>query len=394
MPHLRKRHVLPQLIKKLRFSPVVAMQGARQTGKSVLARDILPATLKQSFYVTLDQFSKREFVQERPGVFLEQNADFRPLIIDEAQKAPNIFDEIKHSVDQKRRPCRFLLLGSTEFSKLSRIRESLTGRMSRLRLFPLTVSETLDQLSSTKNLFGSLTKRSYCQRAQLIKYLKKGGMPALFSVRDDSEWTLAAQDWLELTVHRDCQQFPSVKIDGELCYRILQQIAILEEPNAANLVKALKVNPRKLNTHLNVLQSLFVINALPPHSAGTGKTLFFLLDTGLAGFFCASFERQLHTLALSEILAFSSYFETKPTQISYYRGSRQGLAHLVLESAEGTVVIKILQSETFDKRELEILKSFRKKYSGVKPRLLAFGPERFNLKDLQIEVYPWENLAL
>jgi len=66
------------------------------------------------------------------------------LVIDEAQKVPKIFDAVKYTVDQDRRPGRFVLTCSTEFSRETMIQESLTGRLSRLRLFPLTISETLE----------------------------------------------------------------------------------------------------------------------------------------------------------------------------------------------------------------------------------------------------------
>src|ERR1035437_7565484 len=98
MPHLRQRNALMELKKKLKFSRVVSIQGARQTGKSVLARDIFD----HGYYVTLDKNSIRTDAKERTGVFLEslrQSAAQTTVVIDEAQKVPELFDEIKSIVD-------------------------------------------------------------------------------------------------------------------------------------------------------------------------------------------------------------------------------------------------------------------------------------------------------
>ena len=70
MPHLRERTVTPLLIKKLSFSPVVAIQGARQTGKSVLARQILPAKIKGYTYISFDEFAQRDFARKNPDSYL------------------------------------------------------------------------------------------------------------------------------------------------------------------------------------------------------------------------------------------------------------------------------------------------------------------------------------
>lgn len=108
MPHLRQRIALKRLKQKLNFSRVVSIQGARQTGKSVLARDLLA----NKTYVTLDDASTREEAKSRTSYFLEelrqQNEDFT-IVIDEAQKAPVLFDQIKTIVDLNSSPGQFLL---------------------------------------------------------------------------------------------------------------------------------------------------------------------------------------------------------------------------------------------------------------------------------------------
>ncbi len=301
MPHSRSRFALPSLKKKLRFFPVVAIQGARQTGKSFLARDLLVPEIQHAAYVSLDHLSLRQEAQLAPHTFLTAHQKNDLLIIDEAQKVPDIFDAVKHEVDQQRTPGRFLLLGSTEFSRLALIRESLTGRMGRIRLFPMTLGETV----------GTKAKHADFTRAQTMKYLSSGGMPGIFSVRDDEQKDALFQDWIDLTCLRDLQQFKSLKLDSELAYSILKLAATLEDPTRTAMSRALRVDPRKIGSHLTALCELFVLMKLNPHPSGTGKPIYLPLDTGVAAHLGAPLLRRLHIWLAIERMAYNQYFEKK-----------------------------------------------------------------------------------
>lgn len=150
--------------------------------------------------------------------------DSKPLIIDEAQKVPDIFDAVKYVVDVNTDPGQYVLLGSTEFSKLLKIRESLTGRMARIRLFPLTLSECLEIGAAKSPLEHLLNETPRANRTQLMKHLERGGFPGIFSVREDSSRNELFQDWVDLTLERDLNQFPKISVDIELAAEILQQI--------------------------------------------------------------------------------------------------------------------------------------------------------------------------
>ncbi|MBI4403437.1 MAG: AAA family ATPase, partial [Deltaproteobacteria bacterium] len=200
MAHTRNRHVVTTLSKKLRFSPVVTLQGVRQCGKSFLVRELLPKSLQRAHYETFDRLVTRDFATTNPETFLLRYEESAPLIIDEAQKVPEIFDAIKYEVDKKRTPGKFLLLGSTEFSKMTHVSESLTGRMSRIRVFPLSLSETLDLPPRRIRLLDPFSKLPRVERGHLVKYLDHGGMPAIFSIRNVHEMQQAFDDWVTLTV--------------------------------------------------------------------------------------------------------------------------------------------------------------------------------------------------
>lgn len=393
MPHLRNRHVLRLIIKRLKFSRVVAVQGARQTGKSVLVRDIFTKGLPKAKYVTFDAGTAATFAQQSPETFLASYEGVAPLIIDEAQKSPAIFDAVKLAVDQNPRPGRYLLLGSTEFSHLTRVRESLTGRMGRIRIYPLTLSETHNlplRDFKLQKLFGDPPRLT---RTELTKHMRFGGMPGIFAVRDDAERSRLTEDWLKLTCERDVMQIPGVKIDAELCWLILEQIAKLAEASAGNIAKALKRDLRRVKMHLLVLETLFVVQKLPPHAAGTGKPIYFLLDVVVVHFLGASFHKCLETLIKSELDALIAYHNAPFTKMTYFRSRAGSLIHFIIENPHEIAAIKILNQEALDLRELEILKSFQKIKTEKKLYAYGLGGARFSLKNKGIEIHPWEGIA-
>lgn len=395
MPHSRQRHIVPQLLKKLSFSPVVTIQGARQTGKSFLAREILPKKCSNFHYTSFDEFLQRDFASRNPDTYLAQYQQNGTLAIDEAQKVPDIFDAIKLSVDQNRIPGKYLLLGSTEFSKLTRIRESLTGRMSRVRLYPMNLAETLELPPNSSKQIGLLAEKSRINRNQFMTYLERGGFPVIFAVRNNGERNSLLQDWLDLTTQRDVLQIPGATILPDLCLQILGAVAKLDEPNTTQISHFLRQDARRVKTHIKILTTLFILNEVMPHRLGTGKPIYYLVDVALAKFLGASFERQIATAFLNEQLSQRSYRDDRTTRITYYRTTKGSVIHFVIERDNAIMPIKILDTEHIDERELMILKAFRAKLlaDSNKVSLVALSSNRLSLKKDKIEIYPWEAMA-
>ena len=381
MPHLRPRLALAQLQKRLKFSPVVAIQGARQTGKSFLAREILAANVDRSTYLSLDDRSQQVLAQDAPQTFLSAVAGAKLIIIDEAQKSPAIFDAIKLLVDQDRRPGRFLLLGSTEFSLLQNVRESLTGRMGRLRLFPMTFWET-------RNL---PAKRKSPTRAETLRFLESGGMPGIAFVRDSQTRSEFFQDWIDLTCQRDIHQFKRLKLDSELAYSLLRYSATLEEPTAAALGRMTRANHKKIATHLKALCELFVLVRLDAHASGTGKSIFLPLDAGVAAHLGAPMMKRLQIALMNERMARNSYSGGKRNSFYYYRSSGKKMIHLVEEELGGrTMAFQIFDREAVKKTDLELLNAFLKKNRGSEANFLA--PVSESWKSSLVRVQAWESI--
>ena len=133
-----QRNLGLELLKALADTPVVFLQGARQTGKSTLVQSLFSARPRIR-YVTLDDATTLGAVLSDPTGWIAGAED--TLVIDEVQRAPQLFLAIKTAVDRDRRPGRFVLTGSANVLLLPRLSESLAGRMEILTLWPLSQGE-------------------------------------------------------------------------------------------------------------------------------------------------------------------------------------------------------------------------------------------------------------
>lgn len=392
--HIRNRYAIHLLLKKIKFSPVVLIQGPRQTGKSFLVKNLLPDKIQKE-YKTLDLASVKNFAADNPDSFIRDRELGSILIIDEVQKVPLLFDSVKAIVDENRKPGQFILLGSTEFSKLTNIRESLTGRATRLKVFPLTLSE-VKHLELNNN-------KSYCNdkarvtRTDFLKYLKNGGMPGLFGIKNEAEKFNALKDWIDLTAQRDAMNFKNVKIDPDLVIRILSSIATLEDSSLGAISKYLRVDIRKIKTHMNVLSTLFVVNKIDPYPTSTGKTQYFICDVGFLSYFQASFEKKLKTWMIQEFTAQLSYLEQDLKKLYFYRSSRGSMIDLIICKNEVVeFCIKLFPEEQTQSKQYELLRAFKNKnfnYFSETAKLIALTGTLVKLKDNDISVYPWESIS-
>ena len=381
MPHARNRYLIHNLLKKLKFFPVVAIQGARQTGKSFLAREILPKYLNRYTYISFDDSSILKKAKKSPLTFLRGFERNQVLIIDEAQKVPEIFDAIKLIVDNKRIPGSYLLLGSTEFSHMALIRESLTGRMGRVRLFPFTLTENLNLPQHFQKV----------EREDLIRYLKNGGMPGIFSIRSSEQRSALIQDWLDLICLRDIHQFKKLKLDSDLCYQLVKLSAALYEPTRAMSAKETGEDSRKVETHLNVLCELFVFVKLNPHPSGTGKPIYLPMDCGIANYLNASDERLLQIWLINERLANAAYGSAKKTEFYYYRSTGKKIIPLLeVTLGKKPKAYQVIDFENIKKTDAELINAFLRK--NVKFTGAVFAPITLSDHVNEIAFHPWENL--
>ena len=175
LPRLGAEH----LATRLRVMPVVVVTGARQTGKTTLARNLMPRDRR---YASLEEPGNARLARRDPQLLLGDD----PLTLDEVQRDPRLLSAVKIAVDERRFPGRFLLTGSANLLLMRRVSESLAGRASYLTLWPMTRREQQGQGQSGvwSDLLGSpgdewpgLLREERAEAEDWRALARRGGFP-------------------------------------------------------------------------------------------------------------------------------------------------------------------------------------------------------------------------
>lgn len=349
-------------------TPVVMIKGPRQAGKSTLALELIRSGFDAT-YVTLDDPIALAPALRDPDAFL---ASFeRPVVIDEVQRAPDLFRAIKLAVDRRRRPGRFLLTGSADVLLLPTVSESLAGRMEVVTLWPLSQSEIEGRRGGLIDGFFAPTAPSAvgpdALRGAALRRALRGGFPdAVLREGEARQRWLAA--YLGTMLQRDVRDLAQIEglaaLPSLLALLAARAASIL---NMAELARAVDLPYRTLVRYLALLETIFFVRRLPAWSRGLGGRIvrhpkMILVDTGVAAHLqnveLARLERD-ETLAGPIIENFVAMELVK--QIGWSRSApvlhhfRNGAAEvdLVLERRDGTVVgVEVKAGASVSEREL------------------------------------------
>ncbi len=282
------RWVESRLLKALERSPVVLVNGPRQAGKTTLVRNIANGGY-QSDYVTLDNPTTRDSALKDPVGFIQKYRG--PLIIDEIQRAPDLLLAIKESVDNDRRPGRFMITGSARVLLLPKVSETLAGRVEILTLWPLSQGEILGaQDGLIDALFtGTLEQKPDMglTRPELIGRVLAGGYPEAVSRSDEGDRLQWFEDYLTTITQREIQDIADVERLTEIP-SLLTALAIRSRApiNKSDISSDLGIPRTTLKRYLSLLQYVFITRALPGWHRSQRKQLvkspkLLLSDSGL-----------------------------------------------------------------------------------------------------------------
>jgi hypothetical protein len=284
MPHRRKRYLSEIIPSALAFSPIVGVLGHRQVGKTTLTEAIAKR------YVSLDRKGIREFAENDPSSFLKAYRS-SPLVIDECQKSPALFDELKEWVRLHKKPGQFLLTGSVRFTSKKAIRESLTGRIIYHELLPFTVSEiehrplpdVVRSLMKAKDLASWVDKRAKnsTPRSSLLRavrdYRSYGGLPGVFFVRNQKLRIQKIHDQLQTILDRDLREIVSTRLSSSQLLEFAESLA-KQEGSPISYTKLLRetgvpsVSSKKL---IAALEAVFLIRLLKIEGGKKGWIFYF-----------------------------------------------------------------------------------------------------------------------
>ena len=263
---------------------VLLLSGPRQCGKTTLAREL---ESNETEYRTLDDSTLREAAEIDPQGFIKRNT--KTMIIDEVQRVPSLLSEIKRTVDEDNRPGQYLLTGSTNIRSLPSVRESLAGRVAKIRLRPLAQGE-IERTASRfiESAFKqSLSRRpAYFDRDTLIEIAFRGGFPEpmLLQGRGRKRWHT---DYVNAILERDLQEIARIHRKSAM-RELVNTLAAWSGKfmDISAIGSGLSIRRPTIESYINALETLYLIERLHPWTrtdyARVGKqSRLFTVDSGL-----------------------------------------------------------------------------------------------------------------
>ena len=352
------------------FFKAVLVTGARQVGKTTMLK-LLAAEQKRT-YVSMDNTMARALAKSDPVLFFQTYKP--PIIIDEIQKAPELFGQIKIMCDESEERGLFWLTGSQQYKTMKNIRETLAGRIGILELYSLSKNEVEGLVFPNELDFSlpcflqrqSLTKKN--DIVDVFEHIWRGGMPDAL-LADAEQRQEYFNSYIETYLMRDVSEEGGIT-DTIRFRKFLNACAALvaEQVNYKTLADAAEISQPTAKEWLRLLQGLGIIYLLPPYANNELKRLtktpkLYFCDTGL----CAYLSMWLTRDTLMNGAASGHYFENyvvielvknfayAPTKanLTYYRDSNAKEIDVFVEQNGVIHPLEIKKSANPDRREVK-----------------------------------------
>ncbi len=370
-----------------RYFSVITLTGPRQSGKTTLIRNLfgnLP-------YYSLENFDIRSFANNDPLAFLKQHK--AGMILDEVHNAPKLLSYIQGIVDENPE-CRFVLSGSSQFSMLKNVTQSLAGRTAVFELLPMSYSEVKEE----------------AKQKSLDQLLFDGFYPAIYAERNIPKFLYPAyvktyldKDVRELLQVKDMMQFHTFI---RLCAGRIGSLF-----KATELANEIGVSSNTITSWLSVLQASYIITLLPPYYENIRKRLtktpkLYFTDTGLAchllGIESAEqLSRDKMRGALFENFVVMEalkhrYNKGKESNLFFYRDSNQNEVDLLIKNQYGMNAIEIKSAMTYSTEFEKTLQSIDSwiKEPVQKKSIIYSGSLENTVSDIQLLNYSHLNTVL
>lgn len=381
-----QRHLHNKLLQAARKSPIVAVVGPRQSGKTTLVRTAFPTKP----YISLEDLDVRESALNDPRGFLGRYP--KGAIFDEIQRVPSLFSYLQTVVDTAGKPGLFILTGSQHFLLLQTLSQTLAGRARLLTLLPFSLEELQPTL---------FTKIS------LEKLLLKGLYPRVHDQKlNPVEWY---PDYIQMYVERDVRLIKNI---GDLTafQRFLKLCSgrtagIL---NLSSLAQDCGITHNTARSWLGILEASFIVFLLQPHHQNFRKRLvkapkLYFYDTGLA---CALLgieaAQQLdthpmrgnlfETLVISELTK-RRFHRGLPSHLSFWRDKTGHEVDCLVQHGAETIPIEIQSGKTVTQDSFKNLHYWNQLTGKArKPSFLIYGGEQDHTRGAT-SVLGWKSLG-
>lgn len=367
---LYPRLIAARIAEAMADTPVVLVAGPRQAGKTTLVRQVAEQGLR---YLTLDDELTLLAAKEDP-VGMIRSLD--RAVIDEIQRAPQLLLAIKKSVDEDRRPGRFLLTGSANLMALPTVADSLAGRMETLTLLPLSQSELH---RSTANWLDAafagklLNVTAPVVGDDLIEIVLRGGYPEAVSRSTARRRLIWARQYVDAILQRDVRDVASIDKLDQLP-RFLRSLAHVSGQmcNYTQLAGQVGLDSKTAARYIGVFEQMYLLKRIEVWAANrlnrvvkTPKLQF--VDAGLLASLVelntaevlhdrSRFGNVLETFVYAELLKHTTTAEGD-YRLLYYRDLDKFEVDLVIENAAGQLIgVEVKASATVKESDLRGLK--------------------------------------
>jgi len=375
---------LPRLVgaalsERMRVMPAVVVTGARQTGKSTLAEQLVPGTRR---YATLDDFDVLDAARRDPEVLVGGPG---PVTLDEVQREPALLHAVKRAIDRDRTPGRFLLTGSANLLSMRQVSESLAGRASYLTLWPMTRREQqgLGRCGRWEDLVGTpdaewrdllAAEKDSAEDWRALAY--RGGFPTpaleLTKAADRRIWF---DCYVRTYLERDLQDLAAIATLPD--FRRLMRAACLrmgQLVNQTELGRDVALSQPTVHRWLNLLETSYLLVRLPAYAVNRTKRLIkapkvYWGDTGVALHLSETEEAggaHLENLVLHDLLAWRDA-RLERAELGYWRTAIGEEVDFVVEAGGKLLPIEVKTTARPRLADAAHLRTFRTEY-GKKAR--------------------------
>ena len=392
---LISRYLESDIVEAMAYMPVVTISGARQVGKSTLAKLIAGTSME---YVTLDDDGQLDAAIADPIGFIQSHS--LPLVIDEIQRAPHLLRTIKRIVDENEKAGQFLLTGSANLLTLPSIADSLAGRMRVSELYSFAQFELGKQTPSfLSRAFSDKPKFEFpgIEQNKLVGKVLTGGYPSVMKLNESRRmgWHNA---YVRSIVERDIKDVVQVNKYSEL-NRLIRVLALLASNEIIPTAVAEKVqlDRKTVSKYISALEQVYLLKQVPAWHRNelkriVKKSKLHFLDSGLL----ASLQRVtvaklknnrkllgplLETFVFGELLKISQNTFVANTQETYeifhYRDTQKNEVDFVIENADGVAIgIEVKASQTALRGQFKGLRALAN-YTNLKAGFVIYTGKDF-----------------
>ncbi len=370
VPSLYPRWIEPRIDEALLDTPVVLLAGPRQAGKTTLVRQFADRGLH---YLTLDDELTLLSAREDP-VGMIRNLD--RAVIDEIQRVPQLLLAIKKSVDEDRRPGRFLLTGSANLMALPTVADSLAGRMETLLLLPLSQNEIKNRPANwIDSIFAGeiLTANPPILGDELIGRVLGGGYPEMVARSTTKRRTAWARQYIDAIIQRDVRDVAEIdKLDQLPRFiRALAQTAG-QMCNYSELGGQVGLDGKTVSRYIGLFEQMYLLKRIDVWARNrlkrvvkTPKLQF--IDSGLLAMLMdvtpkdiqldkSRYGHVLESFVFGELLKHTTT-AANDYRLLYYRDADKFEVDVVIENTAGQLIgVEVKASATIKERDLRGLK--------------------------------------